>query len=543
MSNLATYPLEDWFITTLAQSWNWAVGTVYVNDTPSFTFPSGVTTYIVVDPGKSTMQAAIIDSYDANANTLNVSSITLNKWAGVAYTQQTHSVGAIVIISDNYQFWEDIATAINSKLGNDGTNSTSAFDLALTGSSWRSRNDGGIMKFRDDANPEVSLSTLASGWGADTKVAVTINDTTPAVLDSKLTAGDGLSKTVINPAWNEQLDLDIDLADTTIFVQTSSGSGDSGKVPRLGASGTLASGFIPSTVATNKFWGTWADGAIDGTSNVTITGSNSTYIVKNYTSWAAWTAARILTITPTNCLLHIKIQGNCDLTNWSFSFNGKGWQWGAQVTGTGQKSGNDWEAGADLITWFVNSLGGKGNPSAGTNGTGWGGGAGKTASGSDWVTAGIAGGTGGTKASWGSVTTVIAGRRYTSYIGSGWGSGGIGSGASGSPVWGAGWNGGWAVILEVLGNLTLDNGTTVINMNGTNWANWVAGTNAGAGWGWGWGGGTFLCLYGGTLTGTVTPTVAWWSAGTGANGGSTLGSAGGAGGAWEYVITKNTVFA
>ena len=68
-----------------------------------------------------------------------------------------------MIISDNYQFWEDIATAINSKLGNDGTNSTSAFDLALTGSSWRLRNDGGIMKFRDDANPEVSLSTLASG--------------------------------------------------------------------------------------------------------------------------------------------------------------------------------------------------------------------------------------------------------------------------------------------------------------------------------------------------------------------------------------------
>ena len=254
MSNLATYPLEDWFITTLAQSWNWAVGTVYVNDTPSFTFPSGVTTYIVVDPGKSTMQAAIIDSYDANANTLNVSSITLNKWAGVAYTQQTHSVGAIVIISDNYQFWEDIATAINSKLGNDGTNSTSAFDLALTGSSWRLRNDGGIMKFRDDANPEVSLSTLASGWGADTKVAVTINDTTPAGLNSKLTAWDWLSKTTINPGGNEQLDLDIDVTDTTIFVQTSAWAGDAGKIPRLNSSGLLSTTFSPTIATTATAW-------------------------------------------------------------------------------------------------------------------------------------------------------------------------------------------------------------------------------------------------------------------------------------------------
>jgi len=46
--------------------------------------------------------------------------------------------------------------------------------------------------------------------------------------------------------------------------------------------------------------------------------------VKNYTSWAAGGAARVLTITPTNCVLHIKVQGNMDLTNWTFDFKGKG---------------------------------------------------------------------------------------------------------------------------------------------------------------------------------------------------------------------------
>ena len=61
------------------------------------------------------MQAAIIDDYDPALNTMDVSSITLNKGAGVAYTQQTHAVGSTVVISDNYQFWEDIKTAINSK--------------------------------------------------------------------------------------------------------------------------------------------------------------------------------------------------------------------------------------------------------------------------------------------------------------------------------------------------------------------------------------------------------------------------------------------
>lgn len=54
---------------------------------------------------------------------------------------------------------------------------------------------------------------------------------------SAYTAGDGLSLTAS--------DFDIDLADTTIFVQTSSGAGDSGKVARLGADGKFAQGFIP----------------------------------------------------------------------------------------------------------------------------------------------------------------------------------------------------------------------------------------------------------------------------------------------------------
>lgn len=116
MSNLQKYPLEDGFVSTLSQAWTGAVGTVYVNDTPSFTFPSGVTTYIVVNPGRSNMQAAIINAYDSALNTLTVSSIAVNKGAGVAYTQQSHAVGSTVIISDNYQFWEDIATSMNSKV-------------------------------------------------------------------------------------------------------------------------------------------------------------------------------------------------------------------------------------------------------------------------------------------------------------------------------------------------------------------------------------------------------------------------------------------
>jgi len=116
MSNITAYPLQDWFETTLAQSWNGAIGTVYLNTAPSFTFPSGVKTYIVVNPWKTNMQVGEIDSLHVWNKTVNVSSISVGSWAGTTYTQESHSVWSTVIISDNYQFWKNIVDAVNSKI-------------------------------------------------------------------------------------------------------------------------------------------------------------------------------------------------------------------------------------------------------------------------------------------------------------------------------------------------------------------------------------------------------------------------------------------
>lgn len=99
---------------------------------------------------------------------------------------------------------------------------------------------------------------MAAGAGADTKVAITVNDTTTSVLNDKLTAGNGLSKAVVNPGGNETLDLDVDTADTTVFVKTSSGAGDENKVPVLNASGQLATGFVDLSLL-SKFGGDSTD--------------------------------------------------------------------------------------------------------------------------------------------------------------------------------------------------------------------------------------------------------------------------------------------
>lgn len=478
MSNLTTIPAIDWFETTLAQSWNGAVGTVYVDSIPASTFPSGEKTYIVVNPWKTNMQVARVSAWTTGQFT--VDSVSVMKWStSLAYSQQSHAVKSKVIISDNYQFWLDIQTAINSKLDSNGGNPSSTFDLDLTWSAFRIRKDGSNMKFTDDTTAEVTLATLASGGGADQKVSVTVSDTTTGVLDAKLTMGAWLKRNVVNPAGAEVYNADVDLADTTVFVATSSGAGDSGKVSLLNASWQVPEWFINNIY--NKFWGTSADGAVDGTANVTITWSNNTYIVKNYSSWTAGTSPRICTTTPTGWVTHIKIKWNADLSNRTFSYSGK-WAAGGAINVAGspttvaliQPAVNGWWG--SWTPWW----GGWGGASMATNGTAW--------TGAWWT-------------KWSTRTLEAIKYRRCIEIGPWWWWGGGVWGAS-QGAWWAWW---WALIIEVWGNLTLNNSTTVINMN---WVAWDPGS--GSWWGWWWGGSVYI-MYDGTLTWTCTPTVAWWT--------------------------------
>ena len=142
MTNIIRYPLEDAYESSLAQSWDWQVWTIKVNASPSFTFPAWVTTFLVVDPWKSTMQIAEINAYNAWLKTITVSNITsLDKWASIASIAVNHSVWAKVIISDNYQFWKDILDSVNSKMNLDTDNVVTAWKTIYS-STTESQNGG-----------------------------------------------------------------------------------------------------------------------------------------------------------------------------------------------------------------------------------------------------------------------------------------------------------------------------------------------------------------------------------------------------------------
>jgi len=131
MSQLTNIPLQDNYKSTLSQAWDGNVWTIYVNTVPSFTFPSWVKTYICVDPWKANMQVARISAYDATLKTITVDNITIDKWNGVAYTAQTHTVWAVIEISDNYQFREDILTALNTKVNSDWDSTITSGNLTF----------------------------------------------------------------------------------------------------------------------------------------------------------------------------------------------------------------------------------------------------------------------------------------------------------------------------------------------------------------------------------------------------------------------------
>lgn len=348
--------------------------------------------------------------------------------------------------------------------------------------------------------------------------------------------------------------------------KTSAGASDENKIAILSADGTYDSTFMPAS--SYKFGGDGSDGAI-GAGALTITGSNNTYIVKNYTSFAP--GNNTVTVTPTNCIVHIKVSGNADLTNTTFDFDGKGGPGGAGGTAPASGSGSAQtgaagSAGTAGIGALVRAAAG-GAPTATVNNT-----------------PGSAG-TAGTMtltASTDLSMSVLGGRTIIVAPGAGASGGSSGVSTNGSATvqggnGGAGGAGGGCIILEVLGNITFS--STTLNARGASGSNGANGTGTannatGGGGGGGGGGGCVVVLYGGTATGSPTVNVGAGSAGSagtavindppnplaGAAGGAggasifsaaTSGSngvaggtsgAGGAGAAGQSLVTKNTVF-
>ena len=208
MSNVSLIPLENALETELENSVTSVATDMTLSTMPSYDLLAGEKVPGVIDPKNNFREGFYhIGPYTAGTDT----TITIERgkpdYEGGPSTASTHSGGATVVLSDNWQTFSEAATAINTKLDNDGGNATTSFDLDVSGSDFRIRLDGGDMKLTDDNQAEVSLSTLAAAAGVDDKMKNSNTDTTSGYNEDKTDyvagANVSISETTLNPGGNE----------------------------------------------------------------------------------------------------------------------------------------------------------------------------------------------------------------------------------------------------------------------------------------------------------------------------------------------------
>lgn len=110
MTNITQYPALNSFKTTLNLAYAWGTGTISLTNTPGFTFPSGKTVLLWINMWKTNEQVVRLNSRT------NVVSISVKKNANNdLYTAQNHLKGDECVITDFFEDWDNIATAVESK--------------------------------------------------------------------------------------------------------------------------------------------------------------------------------------------------------------------------------------------------------------------------------------------------------------------------------------------------------------------------------------------------------------------------------------------
>lgn len=196
MTNLTTIPQEDWKRTSLSQEWDGEVWTMFLQSAPSFTMPVDETCYVVIQPNWANAKLAEFDSIDTGNNTINITNVTLLKGAGINNpTGVTYPTNTEVLISDNYQFWADIQTAINSKVNaDDGLwviyADPTARDAAITSpSNWMQVYVTSLWLFTDYIAWAWTNRATGSTPNASLTVAGKVEISTQAEFDAETTTG------------------------------------------------------------------------------------------------------------------------------------------------------------------------------------------------------------------------------------------------------------------------------------------------------------------------------------------------------------------
>lgn len=134
MADTTLRPIQNGFETTLVQDLNTTDLTFYCADVPDATIPSGKKVAVVLSAETTNQEIVLVESRDTSNNTMtvSVSGRAQNLGNGLAGTANEHTVGAKVIISDDYSTFDDYGDAIDSKVNIEGDTMTGALSFSGT---------------------------------------------------------------------------------------------------------------------------------------------------------------------------------------------------------------------------------------------------------------------------------------------------------------------------------------------------------------------------------------------------------------------------
>lgn len=250
MSDFTSYPRQDAFDDTLSTDINASDTTIALNSPPSFTLSSGIC-YAVIDYDKPTTKLEIISFTGISGSNLTGVTRGLPKYEGGPSTAATHSSGAKVTITDNWQAWKDISTAVASKVDVAGDTMTGALEFSGT-------THQGIAPIKLTTAERVALSLGSSDTALvkDTTDGLyyvwdggawsTLDIGTPTPNASETASGKTQQATLAQQGTSTE----IGSTGAPLFVnpknlvKTSSGAADENKIAILDATGKFNSGFI-----------------------------------------------------------------------------------------------------------------------------------------------------------------------------------------------------------------------------------------------------------------------------------------------------------
>lgn len=376
MSDLVNIPKQSYFSAQLGSAIDASqTSGIILTDVPDYT-PGGETVYLnILDSGG--VETISVTGWNSSTNELSGVTRAVATYTGETATAFAHAAGITVVLADDWNYWDDILEAVNSKMDEDGGIATGSFTIpnlteverdALTptnGMLCYNTTSGTFQFYDGGAWADVGTATVNN---ASETVAGVIEIATNAEMGTGTSTGSTGARLM---APNDQL------------VKTSSGAGDENKLPVLNSDGQFEIGFLNSanTSTANKivqgdssglidpswletvFGGDGSDGALtvsSGTTNIDL--GNAAVVIKQYTSMSITGTGKVTFSNPhtDGTKIILRSQGDVTLTSSEAPM--------LDASGLGAQNGSSAELGFEVDTNFQAAVGDTGSTTNETGG-------------------------------------------------------------------------------------------------------------------------------------------------------------------------------